>query len=846
MLPLHAASEGGAGGAVIAALLTAHPPAAGVTAGGLRPLAAWLHANASSGAEAEVAALTAALCADGALAAATVHDLVRVPEAAPLLRAATAAHPRLPDTPEPHPAPGPVLSALDAAHPACRQAMLSAGWLLRRYSLPPPFRASSSSSASGGGTRLHASEDAGADAHVFHRRVVLKFFRRRDRYEREVTRRAELSRADPFSADLILPPLRALCGVGVNADADFAEEAALRGLWPHLLVLPRADASLAEALASRPDAGPSPACGRDWRAARLLARALAACLAHVHEAGLIHANFTPRAAVRCGDSLGGSWKLIDLDAAVSHARGEYISDRVAAAYCPPELCATTPEDGAVWLRCVPERGVLEAWEPGSLKAGISFDMWSYGAVLYEIVAGRKLWEGSADEEEGLPQDALRQLAAWDTDALERALAPLTAAAASAGAASAPSSRTDALSGEEPSPAAAPSSPASARAGGGGRDGAAAAAAAALLRLLLHPSAAARPPSMAAVLDHPFLNPAGGYLHGERSSAVRSAALGLDASNTNSPRAAPQLPGSPNRAAAVLRSGSAAAAVAAAAAAAAAPPQKGAVEELADSLLSAVAGFNFSILTGGSSSAAAPPPSHAAPAAPPSPAAAARAHAAATAASGASGVPTVYGMTSQGGSPRFGSIGPPPPACVGPFTTSGLRRPGAYPAAAAAAAASERDGAGSRGSSPRSPKHAPPPGSGGSTPKAGDAAAAAAAASAAAAAAAALLPVRAWADPVPPPPRGTVAATRSLVGVPAIPGGVRSPPPSPVAADGGARPPPRSPAAPSPLGRPRAAEPPPFWLGGLGGGATGGGAAAAAAPAGAEESEVATVAHHTVA
>ena len=67
------------------------------------------------------------------------------------------------------------------------------------------------------------------------------------------------------------------------------------------------------------------------------------------------------------------WKLADLDAAASSEAGEYICDRCSSAYCPPEL-TYAPEAGALSLRVVPERGVLEAWEPASLKAAPSFDM----------------------------------------------------------------------------------------------------------------------------------------------------------------------------------------------------------------------------------------------------------------------------------------------------------------------------------------------------------------------------------------------------------------------------------------------------------------------------------------
>ena len=42
-------------------------------------------------------------------------------------------------------------------------------------------------------------------------------------------------------------------------------------------------------------------------------RSLAGCLAHVHAQGLLHGDFKPLNAMRCGTS--HRWKLIDFDAA---------------------------------------------------------------------------------------------------------------------------------------------------------------------------------------------------------------------------------------------------------------------------------------------------------------------------------------------------------------------------------------------------------------------------------------------------------------------------------------------------------------------------------------------------
>jgi len=484
-LPLHAAAEACACGEVMAALMRAHPSGCAVLCGGLRPLTAWLCAQ-DGAARREVHKLTAVLVGDGALAASVVHELAGVAEAASALRAATDAHPTLPEALEPEPlsAPGPRLSALQVACPAVRCALLSAGRLLRRFALPQPLRATQDA-------RLLLTDDASAPPGAFHRRVALKVLRRRDRFDRELARRTALGGP---ACEGVLPILASLTGAGVNADVAFAEEAGLRGLWPHIIILPRADASLAQALASRPDAHASPGAGRDWRAARLLTRALAEAVEPLHAAGLLHANLSPHHFLRCGDSLGGSWKLIDLDAGVWFHRGEYISDRVSPAYAPPELLRI--DGDSVAMRCVAERGVLDAWEPGSLKAAVSYDMWGLGCLIYHTVVGRPLWEDAMGSDgEQLPDATLLKLARWDSAALEQKLEPLVVPFAS--------------------PDAGPAGLASPRKAS--RDAVAAAAAASLLQLLLHPVAAKRPSAVAQILAHPFLHPAGGTLHAERST-----------------------------------------------------------------------------------------------------------------------------------------------------------------------------------------------------------------------------------------------------------------------------------------------------------------------------------------
>jgi serine/threonine protein kinase len=317
---------------------------------------------------------------------------------------------------------------------------------------------------------------------AYNRRVALKFVAGRPAYERELARRGALGGA--ARCDAYLPLLGHYAGVGVGSDPLYAEESLLRGLPPFLLILPRADANLREALAGRPDAGPP--AGRDWRAVRRLTASLLLALQPLHEAGLVHAALCPAHCVRVGDSLGGEWRLLAASSASSSARGEYISPPVPSAFAPPELCRLLPPpadvpgaEARVSLRLTPERSVTDAWEPGSLRADISYDMWALGAILFHAFTGAPLWPDAAGPPgaESLGQAELARLAAWDCVALDAALAPLGAAAAEVAA-------------------------------GSPSDAAACRGAAAMLRWLLQPTPSRRPASVYHLLGHSFLNPAG--------------------------------------------------------------------------------------------------------------------------------------------------------------------------------------------------------------------------------------------------------------------------------------------------------------------------------------------------
>lgn len=208
-LPLHLACERPAGAEAVAQLLCAHPEGPNTVSAGLRPLATWLRAvDGPTRAEAAAAFERLLLRSPGAgpggaiALRAAVHDLAPYSEFAALLGRATEADPTLPYVPESQDAPGTPLEAIQVACADCRRAMLASGYLLRRYLLQPrPFAESAAS-------RLFHATDMQAD-NSFHRRVVLKFCRRRDNFLAEVSKMREREAARRGSA--AFPPLLEGC-----------------------------------------------------------------------------------------------------------------------------------------------------------------------------------------------------------------------------------------------------------------------------------------------------------------------------------------------------------------------------------------------------------------------------------------------------------------------------------------------------------------------------------------------------------------------------------------------------------------------------------------------------------
>ena len=83
------------------------------------------------------------------------------------------------------------------------------------------------------------------------------------------------------------------------------------------------------------------------------------------------------------------FRLIDLDASVSYRKKQYVGAKYSSAYCPPEMLERTHNGGFVYVRTYLadiSGAPIQSNHPYSLLvAHPSFDMWSLGVTLYQVI-----------------------------------------------------------------------------------------------------------------------------------------------------------------------------------------------------------------------------------------------------------------------------------------------------------------------------------------------------------------------------------------------------------------------------------------------------------------------------
>jgi len=204
---------------------------------------------------------------------------------------------------------------------------------------------------------------------------------------------------------------RALSALGVPClvMADLAEQvrvAAPGGLaleeCAAVLVMPAADRNLTDAMYHDLTGGTS----ADVRTERVrqISVDVARALAHLHEHGCVHGDLKPLNIVRVGEQ----WRLIDLDVS-THTGAAYGDKAPSAGYASPEVAARVAAGGVGW-RLVGDQ------EEEAVCAAPSHDVWSLGAVAFELCAGTSLFNVNRKLNDSLDARQLAELESWGAHA----------------------------------------------------------------------------------------------------------------------------------------------------------------------------------------------------------------------------------------------------------------------------------------------------------------------------------------------------------------------------------------------------------------------------------------------
>ena len=124
----------------------------------------------------------------------------------------------------------------------------------------------------------------------------------------------------------------------------------------------------------------------------------------LHESGLVHSDVKPRNLIynnnnnitsssNNNSSIGNSLLLCDLDAAVVIGTERQCDIKRSTAYCPPELM----------------RADITTTK---FIADPSFDIWSFGVILFELLSGRHLFPQDIGDDNMLEESDLSKLTSW--------------------------------------------------------------------------------------------------------------------------------------------------------------------------------------------------------------------------------------------------------------------------------------------------------------------------------------------------------------------------------------------------------------------------------------------------
>ena len=224
--------------------------------------------------------------------------------------------------------------------------------------------------------------------------VVMKFFHNKQDFLAEQNARiSQLSNgAHRFFQEYVIPSIRFHDG---DVDENFHYAADALSLPRYCLVMERGDRNLLENMFFERRLS----C--DIAEARYVLQHLAKAVLHLHHRGYIHGKINPRNVVR-SHSRGGKycWRLVDFSSSVPIGNA-LLANMIKSAHSPPEVVSFIGTQGA-------------------LVAHGSYDIWSFGAVMYRLLARVPLVEGT-DDNGALLHEGITTLEKWDDMSLKKKL-----------------------------------------------------------------------------------------------------------------------------------------------------------------------------------------------------------------------------------------------------------------------------------------------------------------------------------------------------------------------------------------------------------------------------------------
>jgi serine/threonine protein kinase len=284
--------------------------------------------------------------------------------------------------------------AMNIAHKDVRLLIQNFIFFCGRYEIVkgPPLHRSATSVVVLASDHGRTADVSNASAVAAPLQVAMKFMMQREQFSRELQMRSSFN----LSSSHVLAILDAF---DADSDLSFAQSLHRVGMerYRFCVTMPAADRSLKSIIDSEH------LCGRDWDAIKLICVQLCKCLEHMHACHVVHGDIKPLNVVR----VSGRMLIIDLDAStpLSHSLGY----KSSAAYVPPEMLYFSEE-------CEAARGALHLrrhTEQHALLAAPSFDIWSLGAVFFQLFCGETLFQ--ANDEDNLDADGLLLLKNWGSD-----------------------------------------------------------------------------------------------------------------------------------------------------------------------------------------------------------------------------------------------------------------------------------------------------------------------------------------------------------------------------------------------------------------------------------------------